>query len=230
MPVIGRSLGDMLLKDGVITQEQLKKVVEKQKESEKCLGRVLVDMNIITESQKINYLKKKLGLRVVELEKETIDTNAIKTIPKSTAEKYHLIPFKFEDGKLLVAMDDPTDIILLDTLETQTRVQIIPVLSTLREIDNLITKYSDKLIESELVTEELLFGARFLKSLITILVLLIPGGVLYWLLKVSNYVQRLFSKITYFEIFLYIFIVWAFWAIIVFYVNSLIFSKEKRII
>ena len=230
MPVIGRSLGDMLLKDGVITKEQLKKAIDKQKETEKCIGRILVDMNVITESQKINYLRKKLGLRVVELEKEEVNTNAIKTIPKSTAEKYHLIPFKFEDGKLLVAMDDPTDIILLDTLETQTKFQVVPVLSTLRDIDNLITKYSDKLINSEIVSEELSLTAKIFKSLITVLILLIPGGILYWLLQVNRSIQQFFNRITPFEIFLYIFIVWAFWAIIVFYVNSLIFSKEKRII
>ena len=230
MPVIGRSLGDMLLKDGVITGEQLKKAIDKQKETEKCIGRILVDMNVITESQKINYLRKKLGLRVVELEKEEIDTNAVKTIPKSTADKYHLIPFKFEEGKLLVAMDDPTDIILLDTLETQTKFQVVPVLSTLRDIDNLITKYSDKLINNEMVAEELPLMAKFFKSLITVLILLIPGGILYWLLQVNRSIQQFFNRITPFEIFLYIFIIWAFWAIIVFYVNSLIFSKEKRII
>jgi hypothetical protein len=230
MPVIGRSLGDMLLKDGVITGEQLKKAIDKQKETEKCIGRILVDMNVITESQKINYLRKKLGLRVVELEKEEIDTNAVKTIPKSTAEKYHLIPFKFEDGKLLVAMDDPTDIILLDTLETQTKFQVVPVLSTLRDIDNLIIKYSDKLINNEMVVEELPLMTKFFKSLITVLILLIPGGILYWLLQVNRTIQQFFNRISQFEIFLYIFIVWAFWAIIVFYVNSLIFSKEKRII
>ncbi len=230
MPLVGRSLGEMLLKDGVITQKQLDEAMEKQKKTERCLARIFVDMNIITEVQKINFLKKKLNLRVVDLEKEDIDVNAVKTIPKNTADKYHIFPYNFEEGRLLVAMDDPTDILLLDTLETQTGYQITPVLTHIASIDSLINKYAERLIDNEITQLEMPLLGRIIKSLITVLILLVPGGILYWLLKVSKQIQNLFSSISHFERFLYIFIIWAFWAIIVFYINGLIFSKEKRII
>jgi hypothetical protein len=115
-------LGELLLRAGVITEDQLRKALAEQKKWGGKLGQVLVDLNFLDESLLVKALSKQLNLPRVDFEGITIPPEALKLLDAEFANKRQVLPISYEEGKkqLVVAMSDPGDLGLVDEIKFKT--------------------------------------------------------------------------------------------------------------
>ena len=111
-------LGEMLLRAGVITQQQLSMVLVIQERARKRLGEILLSEGIITSSRRAEALSEQLKLPLLSLAEEEPEPEAIQLVPRNIAARLNLLPLRIEaDGRLLIAMADPLDILAQDEVQ-----------------------------------------------------------------------------------------------------------------
>jgi hypothetical protein len=121
-------LGELLLRAGVITEEQLRTALAEQKKWGGKLGQVLVDLNFLDEGLLVKALSKQLALPRVDFVGLVISPEALRQLDAEFSNKRQVLPISFDESKkqLVVAMSDPGDLDLLDEIEFKTgcRVQV----------------------------------------------------------------------------------------------------------
>ncbi len=110
-------IGDQLVKNALITAEQLLEAQKAQKISGTRLGSQLVKLGHLTEEQLVDFLGKQYGLPSIILKEISPDPEIVKLIPINIVQKYHAIPFERTGSTLKVAMTDPTNIFAVDDLK-----------------------------------------------------------------------------------------------------------------
>ena len=111
-------LGEMLLRAGAITQQQLSMVLVIQERARKRLGEILLSEGIITSSRLAEALSEQLKLPLLSLAEEEPEPEAIQLVPRNIAARLNLLPLRIEaDGRLLIAMADPLDILAQDEVQ-----------------------------------------------------------------------------------------------------------------
>lgn len=115
-------LGELLLRAGVITEDQLRTALAEQKKWGGKLGQVLVDLNFLDEGLLVKALSKQLNLPRVDFEGITIAPEALKMLDAEFANKRQVLPISHDAGKkqLVVAMSDPGDLGLVDEIKFKT--------------------------------------------------------------------------------------------------------------
>ena len=98
-----KQLGDILLDGGLVSAAQLTGAIEEHQRSGRSLGRVLVEQGVLSEGQLVAALATQIGLRFVDLTEFAVDGSAVTRIPDSVCRRYTALPIGYEDGKLLVA-------------------------------------------------------------------------------------------------------------------------------
>lgn len=109
-----KRLGDMLIELNYITENDLQEALKIQKETGNKIGEVLIERGFITEDDLLQALEIQLGIQRIYLDMITVDRKAVKIISESLAKKYNVFPVQFIEGKLLVLMNDPLNIIAED--------------------------------------------------------------------------------------------------------------------
>lgn len=137
-------LGELLVYYGKITEEQLNLVLKKQKKSNKKLGELLVEEGYVTEKDIVEVLEFQLGFAHVDLNKFRINSKVIPLVPENLAKRYNLIPIDIKSGHLVVAMEDPLNIVAIDDLKLYTNYDIQPVIATKDSIKKSIDKFYQK--------------------------------------------------------------------------------------
>ena len=137
-------LGDLLIKQNVLTEEELKKALELQKGSGKKIGEVLVDNGFITEEMIVRALQMQLGLKVVQLAGVTIPKEVRGMVSVDLLKKYTCIPFELDPYNaniLHLAMADPMDMMAIDDISIVTNLQVEPYIATTRDIRTAIDRW-----------------------------------------------------------------------------------------
>ena len=134
-------LGQLLLWNNIITQEQLEEALKEQKKTNKKLGSILIEKGFVKEDVLNEFLSKQYGVEPINLSKVTIQKEAIEKIPAQLAKKYTLIPIAIKDNKLEIAISDPTNILAFDDLRFITGLNVQPYLSNESSIIKAIDKY-----------------------------------------------------------------------------------------
>lgn len=137
-------LGDLLIKQNVLTEEELKKALELQKGSGKKIGEVLVDNGFITEEMIVRALQMQLGLKVVQLAGVTIPKEVRGLVSVDLLKKYTCIPFELDPYNaniLHLAMADPMDMMAIDDISIVTNLQVEPYIATTRDIRTAIDRW-----------------------------------------------------------------------------------------
>lgn len=143
-----KKLGDLLVDYGVITDEQLKGALKKQKYRGKRLGEILVSEKIVTEDEIVDILQMQTGIPKAYFDEYFVDKKAVLTIPEGLAQKYNLIPISFNGDKLNVAMSDPMNMFALDDVRIASGHEIVPMIATSTQIQRAIeTYYTSQKIE-----------------------------------------------------------------------------------
>jgi type IV pilus assembly protein PilB len=137
-----KQLAEILLEQGIVSQEQLDAAVAEQTATGKRLGRILIDMGLVKEQDLVAALASQIGLRFVDLSDSQVDATASAMLPEQVARKYRALPIGYEEDKLVVAMADPANLFALDDIRTITGMDVQPVVATAADIEAAIRKYS----------------------------------------------------------------------------------------
>lgn len=134
-------LGDILLKFGKITAEELENALDVQKKLKKKLGEVLIELGYVTDRDIIEVLEHQLGIQHIELDTCYIEPSVPKLISESYASENQIIPVKLHGGELTVAMSDPFNIIVISQIERMLGYNVVPAIATRGEIERAIQRY-----------------------------------------------------------------------------------------
>ena len=136
-------LGDLLVRQGFLTPEQLQQALKLQAEGEgsKLLGEVLVEREFCTEEQVLECLAVEFKLPFVKLDTRMFDPKTVELLPREFIEKHIVLPlFKLRDT-LTVAVAEPSDVFLLDRLKSIARCEVQLAIATARDIRRTLQTY-----------------------------------------------------------------------------------------
>ena len=122
-------LGDLLIREGLITKEQLEKALQEQKQNGTRVGYNLVKLGFIKETELTKALARQYKMPAVDLAKFEVDPKIAKLIPADLATKHFVLPLKRDGRTLTVAMADPTNLGVIEDLKFITRYDIFPVIA-----------------------------------------------------------------------------------------------------
>ena len=142
---VNRRLGDLLVADGLLSADQLKKALAEQKGSPEKLGSILVRLNFVNEDQLIGFLSRQYGVPSITLAQLDIDPDVLKLVPSPIARKYEVIPVRKMGNSLALAMADPTNVFALDDISFMTNLQVLPLVAS----QTAIKKAIDRTYESK---------------------------------------------------------------------------------
>ena len=137
-------LGDILVQQGIITEEQLKSALINQQKSHKRIGDYLVENNITTDDDIALALHLQLGLEMIDLRGIKIPPEVLSLVPGSVLRKHSVLPIGFDEHNsniLLVAMADPLDIVAQDDVSIITNCLVEPLVTTHRAINSVLDRY-----------------------------------------------------------------------------------------
>jgi type IV pilus assembly protein PilB len=137
-----KQLGQILLEQGLLNQEQLDRALEEHRNTPKSLGRVLIDLGYIRERDLVSALAEQVGLEFVDLSEYRIDAGIATLIPEPISRRYRALAIDERDGKLLVAMSDPANVYALDDIRTITGREVQPVVATANDVEQAISKFA----------------------------------------------------------------------------------------
>ncbi|RDI75093.1 Type II secretory pathway ATPase PulE/Tfp pilus assembly pathway [Gaiella occulta] len=140
------ALGALLVRDGAITPEQLETALdEKRKNPEKRLGEILVESGAATPTAISRVLAEQHELQFVELDLPSIEVEAATLLPENLARRYRALPIRFnEDGSVLVAVADPTNVMFSDELRLALGVPVRVCVAAPEAIEAAITRIHDE--------------------------------------------------------------------------------------
>jgi type IV pilus assembly protein PilB len=136
-----KDLADVLLEEGLIAGEQLERAQTEAERKGRSLGRVLIELGLVKETDLVAALARQVGLDFVDLSDHSIDPSAASLISDQVARRYRALPIGFDDSRLVVAMSDPSNVFALDDIRTITGFEVKPVVATAADIDSAIRKY-----------------------------------------------------------------------------------------
>ena len=134
-------LGDLLLREGLITQEQLDHALAEQKNTGARLGYLLVKEGVVREIEITKMLARQYRVPAVDLSRFEVDPKLVKLVPSEVALKHTVLPLKREGRTLTVAMAEPTNVQVTDDLKFITRFDIFPVIAGEYTLRNAIERY-----------------------------------------------------------------------------------------
>ncbi len=138
---MGSNLGELLLREKVLTPDQLKSALETQKEKNVPLQTAIVSLGLISEEDMAQALSRQLGYPYIDLDQFEVYPDVVGLIPVEIVKKYMIMPIHRIRSFLTLAMVDPTDLEVLEDVRFRTGLSIQPVISSESGIMNAINKY-----------------------------------------------------------------------------------------
>ncbi|KQW43839.1 pilus assembly protein PilB [Pelomonas sp. Root662] len=130
MPMV--RIGEALLALELVSAEQLEQALVQQRDDRSVpLGELLVRKGVISRAQLQSALARKMGYPVVDVENFAIEPDAVRKLPHAVAKRLEVLPLVLRDGRLVVAMEDPTRRDALDEVEFITQLKVVPTLTKL---------------------------------------------------------------------------------------------------
>src|SRR3989449_173851 len=137
---VNRRLGDLLVADGLVKQEELQRALAEQKGTTEKLGSVLVRLNLVNEEKLIGFLSRQYGVPSITLSNLEVDASVLRLVPPQIAKKYEVLPVKRVANTLTLAMADPTNVFALDDVSFMTNLQVLPVVASQAAIRRAIER------------------------------------------------------------------------------------------
>src|SRR5512147_659128 len=154
MPV---KLRELLLKENLVSPQQLQEALNHQKMSGGKLGKAFVSLGFVKDEQITTLLSRQYGVPSINLDHFEVDPAIIKIIPAETARKYQVLPVNRTGATLTIAMADPTNVFAMDDIKFMTGYNVEPVVASEIAIREAIEKYygSSHALELKKVMDEM---------------------------------------------------------------------------
>lgn len=238
----GASLGEVLQRDGIISPAQLSGAIKAQRETSHSIGRVLVDLGYITEDHRVAALRKSFGFDVIKLSTLKTDPAVLSLIPPRFALKHRILPIRQDPGgALIVAMEDPSDVLVIDAIKTQVGMAIKPYIAATDELSDALSacyaktedeaEPADEPVQAEPAPPGPGLAYRIARQAFFPIMCFAPLGGFFLIVSLSDSVFQWllsFAAGRFFDIGLYTVLIWALWSIILFEINGLIFKPEEE--
>ena len=117
-------LGEVLLEEGIVDKQQLELGLSEQRRTRELLGNVLVRLGLVTRKDLSKAMASASDLRFVDLRQTQVEPAAIKAVARDVAKRFKVLPFSLQNNTLQVAMENPTDVVALDTMRRTTGLAI----------------------------------------------------------------------------------------------------------
>ena len=130
-----KQLGEVLLEEGLVNEAQLMTALDEQIVRGSSLGRVLVELGILSEDQLVRALAAQVGMEFVDLDEHAVDRQAVALLPTAMCRRYTILPVEIRDGRMVLAMADPGNVMALDDAQSVARMPVIPAVAA---HDNLV--------------------------------------------------------------------------------------------
>jgi len=138
---VSSRLGEILVKEQLVSQEQLQKALEYQKANGGRLGAALVKLGFITDDEITGVLSRQYGVPAINLSYYEVDPAVIKLVPQDTAVRYQVVPLSRVGSTLTIAMVDPTNVFAMDDIKFMTGLNVEPVVASETAINEAIGKF-----------------------------------------------------------------------------------------
>lgn len=158
-----KRLGELLVENGVITDQQLKYALVLQKTTGRKLGEVLIAQGFLNEMDIMDLLGKQLDIKFIDLSRIKLDPKLASSVPLLMARRYNVVPFQIENNKLNVALEDPLDFVAIEDLRKASKLEVVPFISHKESIVNAIRQlygsdYADKAVKEYSLKEPIAPG------------------------------------------------------------------------
>jgi type IV pilus assembly protein PilB len=150
-----RNLGHILVDRELITDEQLREAEEQQRDTGRSLGRVLVDRNMVTEKDLVAALATQIGMEFVDIPDADVDPRATTMLSDAIMRRHNVLPIGFDQGKLVLAMSDPSNVVAIDDVRTLTKMEVKAVVATKEDVTTAIEKYASMSDDIETMADDL---------------------------------------------------------------------------
>ncbi len=134
-------IGELLLREKLITPDQLNKAIDEQKKNGGRLGYNLSKLGFISEKDLTSFLSRQYGIPTIDLSAQEVDHEIIKLIPEDVATKYQVVPVSRTGSTLVVAMADPSNIFAIDDIKFLTGYNVEPLIASDAAIKSAIERY-----------------------------------------------------------------------------------------
>ncbi|HEY7632476.1 MAG TPA: ATPase, T2SS/T4P/T4SS family [Thermoleophilaceae bacterium] len=136
----GRFISDVIVELGFVPEERVQAAVEEAKGSGRTPEQVLLQAGVLTPEQLARATAERFGLDHVDLSIYKPDIGALNLVNAQAARRYNAVPIGFEEGVLLVAMADPSNVLALDDLKLMTGHELRPVVASEEDVAGLISR------------------------------------------------------------------------------------------
>jgi type IV pilus assembly protein PilB len=154
-PKPGRLIGDVVVDLGFATREKVEEAVEIARAQRKPTGQVLVEQGILRHDQLARVVADRYGLDYIDLSVYELDMGAVNLIDMESIRRYQAVPVGFlEDGTLLLAMADPTNVLTVDDIAMLTGRRVRSASASIEDLNILITRLSRVEQSVEAIVEE----------------------------------------------------------------------------
>lgn len=234
------TLGEFLVREGLITQKQLQQVVSEQKNNSRSVGRLLVDRGFITEELRMSMLLKRFGFESISLKAIEIEPLLLMLVPHAFAEKHHVVPVRKDDeDTLVVAMEDPSDSDVIETMKGQLGLRVKPYAATREDIQAVLNAYTRQeeiqhaVADFEESKKSILL--KIVRYVFFPLMLVLP--VVLYLIDLQTgsigiegliHTTKVGERLTRWDMVLYIVVGWGVWGMVTYEINGLMFGKKKK--
>jgi type IV pilus assembly protein PilB len=134
-------LGEILIKESLITSDQLRQATDHQKANGGRLGTCLMKLGFISDDEITGVLSRQYGIPSINLKYYEVDASVIKLIPQDTAVRYQIVPLSRVGSTLTIAMTDPTNVFAMDDIKFMTGFNVEPVVASETAITEAIAKF-----------------------------------------------------------------------------------------
>jgi len=148
-------LGELLVRNQLISENQLAKALEDQKVQGGRLGASLIKLGFIKEEELSAFLSRQYGVPSINLNEFEVDPGVIRLVPAEVSQKYQIIPINRAGSTLIVAMSDPSNIFAIDDIKFMTGYNVEVVVAPDASIKQAIDKYYDQSASFDEVMEDL---------------------------------------------------------------------------
>jgi type IV pilus assembly protein PilB len=138
MPV---KLGELLLKENLVSPQQLQEALSHQKQNGGKLGKAFVNLGFVKDEEITSLLSRQYGVPSINLDHFEVDPAIIKIIPAETARKYQVLPLSRSGATLTIAMADPTNVFAMDDIKFMTGYNVEPVVASEGALEDAIDRY-----------------------------------------------------------------------------------------
>ena len=133
-------IGSVLVESGLVTPGDLQRARDRQAETGEPLTRVLVAEGMVGETELVKALGRHIGVDYISLADTVIDPAAAALIPETLARRYGVIPVRFEDDSLIVAMVDPGNVLVVDDVRAITGRRVVARIATRADVEDAIRR------------------------------------------------------------------------------------------